>query len=117
MNDRVITLHPGEKLVIHQTPPTTRHLTPNEWAVLITAESRIFKGESGYVSYTDVIERTEETLAAQLWDHVYNQLDVSGDFETETGHPMVTDQMNRMVASRVARALALAVFGPEFLLK
>lgn len=120
MQERIITLHPGERAIVYTTPPP-RRLNHVQWNELVAAEQRIFKGESGYISYTDVNLREEDFLAATMWEHAFTQMDAAGEFEHEggrlEGQRKSDDVIRRLVASRTARALAILVFGPEFLLK
>jgi hypothetical protein len=111
MQDRIFTLHPGERAVVYTTP-ARRVLNSREWEALESSEQIIFKGEHGYISYTDVIPREDSSFAAEVWDYAYTQMDAGGEFEGKT-----PDYCLYRVAARVARALAMLVFGQEFLLK
>jgi hypothetical protein len=111
MQDRIFTLHQGERAVIYTTP-ARRVLNPTEWFILEEAERFIFQREAGYISYTDVIPRDDSYFAAEVWDYAFTQMDAADDFNQKS-----SDYVMHKVASRVARALAMLVFGQEFLLK
>jgi hypothetical protein len=114
---RQVNLNPGERVEVYclrgETPQ--RKLNAIEWDALARAEDRI--SESSYISYTSVAIREEDRVAGPLWDHTQAQMDAAGDFETNTGEELSIANQRVLVARRVARALAVAVFGPEFLLK
>jgi hypothetical protein len=90
-------------------------LTESQWDYLSLAEKRIF--ERGYISYTDVNVREEDSLAKAMWDHCWAQMDAADEFYNTDGTRKSTRVIDHNVATRVAKALALLVFGPEFLLK
>ena len=90
-----------------------RCLTQVEWAALEKAEQRIYTSGSGVYSYTDVNVREESELVAAMWDHAYSNAE-----SAEENWDSWTGQARRaVVATRVARALALLVFHPDILLK
>jgi len=114
--DKFITVEwPYQRIVLDfsHIKPKVRELTPLEWSELEKAEKLLFREPSGYVAYTDVNIRAEDVVASALWDHCAAQLEAQHD----NWDDMEPETRRWYIATRVARALALCVFGPEFLLK
>jgi hypothetical protein len=114
MEDRIITLHPGEKAVIYTRP--ARVLTSVEWDMLNKAEAPLYRAE-GALCYTDVNVREESQWIADLWDRVEDAMETQCDFESDSGVQMSVVGRRTKVANRVARVNAVLVFGPEFLIR
>lgn len=85
------------------TAPT---LTEAEWTALQRAEDRLYAGDRYVHSYTDVVDREQGGLADALW------ADARAYVETisEPGEYRIDE-----IARRVAAALAVLVYGPEFI--
>jgi hypothetical protein len=118
MNKHVTIEWPYDQIVLDFTRAkrvVTEPLTTDKWDAIARAEEHIF--EHGYISYTDVNVREEDVLAKAMWDHCYAQMDAADEFQNDDGTRKLTNVITHKVASRVAKALALLVFGPEFLLK
>jgi len=88
-------------------------LSPYKWDALATAERPLFADEHGAHAFTSVLEADDAPWLAELWDHCQLALEASW----ENWDTLSTDQRNRFTANRVARTLAVAAFGPEFLLR
>ena len=86
-----------------------------QWDALHKAEVAMYGSENWDRSYTAVFHREDAIEAAILWTFVQNPVDDA----LESGElTFVSDELrNSTIAKRVARAIAVAAFGPEFLMK
>lgn len=88
-------------------------LNDAEWEALRLAERPLYTPFMGYHAFTDVMERQDGQLAAAIW----GQVEMAIEMEHEKWETLTSDQQRRHIAQRVARALAMISFGPEFLLR
>ena len=94
--------------------PVTALISKTQWDALAAAERKLYSDDPGCHGYTDVNVREEpHPVLAQVWGHVEDNL-ASTHTEWEIANP---DYRLRLVASRVARTMAVMAFGPEFLLR
>jgi hypothetical protein len=85
-----------------------------DWDALVTAERSLYRDDPGCHGYTDVNVRSENhPVLSKVWGHVEDNLaGTHPEWEIAS-----TDYRRRMIASRVARTMAVMAFGPEFLLR
>lgn len=87
-------------------------LTEMQWAALKRAEDAIYT--RGYeLSYTDVHMREDSANLIPLWEQA--EISIMSEDEKWDDHPRAVK--DAMIARRVARAWAVCVFGPEFIMK
>jgi hypothetical protein len=86
-------------------------MTQLEWDMLANAERRLY-ANTGAPTYgwTDVNVRNESWMMKQLWDYTYDCVEASYCDKTH-------EARQHMTAYRVAQAMAVMVFGAEFLLR
>jgi hypothetical protein len=116
MNKHITIEWPYDQITLDFTRAkrvVARPMTEPEWEALQKAEQRIYPSGCGVYSYTDVNVREESELPAKMWDHAWSNAEaIEDNWDSWTGHARRT-----VVATRVARALALLVFPPDILIK
>ena len=89
-------------------------LDPEQWKALEKAEAKLYQDNWGH-AYTAIVRREESSDAHMMWTLAQNPVDDQLDGEA---HEFVSDELrNARIAGRVARALGLLNFGPEWLLR
>lgn len=103
----------GEMLQPPQPPQKAPGLTLLQWEALEKAEAKLYRNEHGYLGYTDVRERDSSSELVPWWDTAW-----IGCESVDLNWDNLGDNVRfARVAMRVAQAVALINFGPEFLLK
>jgi hypothetical protein len=97
----------------HFIPAHGPVISPEMWEKLERAERDLYRGEVGANSYTGVMCYDEfDDFLGQLW----SQAQIAVENHPDWSEASANSQMNA-TARRVAQALAVISFGPEFLLK
>lgn len=96
---------------IHQRPKV-QHLSESQWAALEKAERPYYTNGGGGHAYTDVLCRQDDDgWIYSIWWQCQAGVESDGDI----GLP--DRALEARVAKRVAQALAVMSFGPEFLIR
>jgi hypothetical protein len=94
-------------------------LSEERWEALRKAEMDFWQGtHAPTLGWTDVQCREDSSMVARVWEDCFQQMDAACEFDSARESASNAEEliMSR-VSHRVARALAVLVFGPDILLR
>jgi hypothetical protein len=98
--------------VFEESVSPAKRLSADAWEALENAERQLYAWRAVLATATPTsMQNDGDPLLSEIWNHTYMCMEGTGDFD---GLPQYV--RDAQCARRVARALALMAFGPEFLL-